>query len=200
MTDPVQLKTRRSSDIGQLVMSWLDVEERPRILVRDDLTLVWANRPAHTVLAERRDLMLRDGSLAMVNRASAEALANLVRVAGSTVSHWSVAREDGDGRLVMSALRLQTTNGLAAVGITFQGAGSAVAPVLGGFKEAFGLTSAESQVIGALMDGETAGRIGHRLEITIDTVRTHIRNAYVKLDVNSREQMFRRLSPFLQGQ
>ena len=72
--------------------------------------------------------------------------------------------------------------------------------MLGGFKEAFGLTVAESQVIGALMDGETAGRIGHRLEITIDTVRTHIRNAYVKLDVNSREQMFRRLSPFLQGQ
>jgi DNA-binding CsgD family transcriptional regulator len=200
MTDPVQLKARRSSDIGQLMMSWLDVEERPRILVRDDLTLVWANRLARSVLAERLDLMLRDGVLAMANRASAEALSNLVRGAGPTVSHWSVGREDGDGHLVLSALRLQTANGLAAVGIIFHGTRSAVAPALGGFKEAFGLTAAESQVIGALMDGETAGRIGDRLEITIDTVRTHIRNAYVKLDVNSREQMFRRLSPFLQGQ
>ena len=87
MTDPVQLKTRRSSDIGQLVMSWLDVEERPRILVRDDLTLVWANRQAHSVLAERRDLVLRDGVLAMVNRASAEALSTFVGGAGATVCH-----------------------------------------------------------------------------------------------------------------
>jgi DNA-binding CsgD family transcriptional regulator len=200
MADLGQLKTRRSSDIGQLIMSWVDVEERPRVLVRHDLILLWANRLAHSVLTERRDLILRDGALAMANRANTEALSDFIRDAGAEISRWSLDRDDGDGHLVLSALRVHTADGLSAIGVIFHGTGAAFAPVLGGFKEAFGLTVAETQVIGALLDGETARRIGDRLSITVDTVRTHIRNAYVKLDVNSREQMFRRLSPFLQGQ
>jgi DNA-binding CsgD family transcriptional regulator len=51
----------------------------------------------------------------------------------------------------------------------------------------------------AVLDGEAAEGVGIRLGITLETVRTHIRNAYVKLGVGSREQMFRLLIPFFDG-
>ena len=199
MANIVQLKARPVSDIGALLTSWADVEERPRALVQLNLVLLWASDLARDVLSERRDIMLRDGVLTMIDHANSDALASFVRQAGPDPSHWCSARRDGDGHLLFSARLMQTAEGVNAVGLVFHGTGADFAPVWIGFKEAFGLTVAESEVIAALLDGETADRIGDRLAITVDTVRTHIRNAYVKLDVSSREQMFRRLSPFLEG-
>lgn len=62
------------------------------------------------------------------------------------------------------------------------GAGRTVAPDGAG---ALGLTDREQDVLRCLVQGMTYGMAGEHLHISIDTVRSHIRNIYAKLQVHT---------------
>lgn len=49
----------------------------------------------------------------------------------------------------------------------------------------FGLTARETEVARLLVQGSSYKSIAHRLGVSIDTVRSHIRRVYAKLDVHS---------------
>ncbi len=59
------------------------------------------------------------------------------------------------------------------------------------------LSSRERQIIQALVDGLSYKMIGDRLSISIDTVRFHIKNIYLKLQVNSKTEV---ISKSLKGE
>jgi DNA-binding CsgD family transcriptional regulator len=192
----VRFRPRRRGDLGQYLLRWASLDETPRVLVLDDLSVIWSNAAARVAFAERRDLTIRAGVLAMTDRANAHAFASFVRSTGDERSDWCLPRGDGDGHLLFRGIRLETEDGGEAVALWFHGTGSDYRPAWTGFREAFGLTAAESDAVRALLEGETARDIAARLTISVGTVRTHIRNAYAKLDVSSREHLFRRLVPF----
>jgi DNA-binding CsgD family transcriptional regulator len=48
-----------------------------------------------------------------------------------------------------------------------------------------------------MIDGRTADEIAGDLAVSVETTRSHIRSIYGKLNVSSREAMFRRIQPFL---
>jgi DNA-binding NarL/FixJ family response regulator len=50
------------------------------------------------------------------------------------------------------------------------------------------LSSKETEVLKCLVDGDSYKGVGERLDIKMDTVRTHIRRIYRKLQVNSRTE------------
>ncbi|HEY8903774.1 MAG TPA: response regulator transcription factor [Chthoniobacterales bacterium] len=50
------------------------------------------------------------------------------------------------------------------------------------------LSSKETEVLRCLVDGDSYKGVGERLDIKMDTVRTHIRRIYRKLQVNSRTE------------
>ncbi|HXQ14970.1 MAG TPA: LuxR C-terminal-related transcriptional regulator [Caulobacteraceae bacterium] len=196
-TNVVRFRPRRRVDPSQYLLRWASLDETPRVLVLEDLSVLWTNAAARIALAERRDIAVRAGALAMTDRANAQALANFVRSASDQPSDWCLPRSDGDGHLLFRAVRLDGGDGGEdAIAIGFHGTGADFQPAWTGFKEAFGLTTAETDIVRALLDGETAAGIAARLAISVGTVRTHIRNAYAKLEVNSREHLFRRLTPF----
>jgi DNA-binding CsgD family transcriptional regulator len=51
------------------------------------------------------------------------------------------------------------------------------------------LTDAELRVIGLVLDGSTNAIVAQRLQLSLHTVKTHIRNAFAKLDIHSRMQL-----------
>ena len=57
-----------------------------------------------------------------------------------------------------------------------------------------GLTLREYEIVRHLAAGATAREIGERLEITIHTARTHIKNIYEKLGVANRAELVRRIA------
>jgi DNA-binding CsgD family transcriptional regulator len=57
-----------------------------------------------------------------------------------------------------------------------------------------GLTLREYEIVRHLAAGATAREIGERLEITIHTARTHIKNIYEKLGVANRAELVRRVA------
>ena len=60
-------------------------------------------------------------------------------------------------------------------------------------KESTHLTAREEQIIAGLVDGLSYKLIADRLTISIDTVRYHIKNIYVKLQVNSKSEVVSKL-------
>jgi DNA-binding CsgD family transcriptional regulator len=64
-------------------------------------------------------------------------------------------------------------------------------------RQAFGLTDAEHSVAEHLMNGHTAEETAAQLGVGIETIRTHIKRTYAKLDVSSREALFNRLRSFV---
>jgi len=59
--------------------------------------------------------------------------------------------------------------------------------------EAFGLTAREEQVLVGLARGLSLAAIGRELQISRQTVKTHVENLYEKLDVHSRVEAARTL-------
>lgn len=58
------------------------------------------------------------------------------------------------------------------------------------------LTPRERDLLSALADGQTNSQIAHDLEISLNTVKFHLKNLYEKLGVNNRAQAVAR---FLAG-
>ncbi|MDZ7766483.1 MAG: two-component regulator propeller domain-containing protein [Melioribacteraceae bacterium] len=57
------------------------------------------------------------------------------------------------------------------------------------------LTERENDVVNALVEGLSYKLIASKLDISIDTVRQHIRNVYRKLSVNSKARSYRQEAP-----
>ena len=51
------------------------------------------------------------------------------------------------------------------------------------------LSRREREVLLAMMDGKRGGQIAGDLDISADTVRTHTRNIFAKLDLTSRSEL-----------
>jgi DNA-binding NarL/FixJ family response regulator len=66
-----------------------------------------------------------------------------------------------------------------------------------GLGDAYNLTPSEETVLQKMMRGNNVEKIARSSNTSPETVRTHVRRAYSKMSVSSREEMFSRLKPFL---
>ncbi|RJY09814.1 helix-turn-helix transcriptional regulator [Aurantiacibacter aquimixticola] len=62
--------------------------------------------------------------------------------------------------------------------------------------EAFGLTPSEAHIVELLMSGHCPVEIASKLGVSVNTVRAHVRHCYDKMDVSSREELWRTVSPY----
>lgn len=61
----------------------------------------------------------------------------------------------------------------------------------------FGVTRTEQQTLLRMLQGDGVAKIAEDLDKSVLTVRTHVKRLYAKLGVQSREQLFARIGPFL---
>lgn len=54
------------------------------------------------------------------------------------------------------------------------------------------LTKRETEILSKIAEGKTKGQVAAELFIDLETVRSHVKNIYVKLDVNSKAQAIKR--------
>jgi DNA-binding CsgD family transcriptional regulator len=178
-----------------LALTWLEGEDAPRMMCGDDLTLLWANRAARAELEGNFDLVERDGAILILNRAHQAALATFVSLAGEGTSTFSFPRQNGDGHILFRARRIE---GLRArcVGLAFNQTGTEFLVHFAELASIFRLTGAEQGVLDQMLGGFTADEIATATPVTLNTIRSHIRHIYQKLDVTSREELFWRLRPY----
>lgn len=177
--------------------AWLSDTSRGLVIVRYDLTTIWANPVAHQLAAF--GINLSDGRLSIGNEAITDSLRRFVVGLDRTAGGWAATVPGGEQIVVRGDPT--TPDGMdPAVVLTFQLAHESEKHIVwAGLQATFGLTKTETSIVKRLLGGSGAECIAAETSVTLDTIRTHIRRVYLKLGVRSREQLFARLLQFRVG-
>lgn len=188
------------SRVDDLALKWLALDTHARLIVNQDMRICWTNDEAARELARRRDMESNTGVLRTVNRGLQRQLQEFVRACTSTLASWNLPRSDGDGHLIIRAQRLSGDAYHVAAGCTygllFFGTGSEFEARYANLDKVFHLTASEHRVLLAMIGGHDATAAAAVLDVSIETVRSHIRNIYSKIGVASREALFFKLRPY----
>lgn len=185
------------SVISNLALTWAELDRHPRVIVDDNLRLLWVNSQADVLLDQRRDLQRLDGHFAPVNLGLRQQLETFIRGCTSMVGSWNLARADGDGHMVVRAQKLDDLPGRGcAYGISFYGTGSDFSASYADLDKVFALTPKEYRVLLDMINGLPADEVAQLREVSVETVRSHIRRIYEKVGVASREGLFFKLRPY----
>lgn len=60
-------------------------------------------------------------------------------------------------------------------------------------RERFGMTARKAELAGLLLEGFNPKRMARRLDVSVNTIRTHIARMLAKVGVNRQADMIRRL-------
>jgi ATP/maltotriose-dependent transcriptional regulator MalT len=184
----------RALPVGTLVTAWLDRATVPLAIVDRNLDLVWANRAAHQDLEEGIVLELRDDRLRCRSRNHHAVLAQLVIEAAEAVSTAFIKGETEP--LLLRAVRIGDDEDAGAVGLRWHRLSQRRPARFTDLDVAFGLTPTEHKILLNLCEGSSATKVAEDLNVSMETVRSHIRGIYIKLNVCSREEMFACVQPF----
>ncbi len=168
---------------GRAAVNWIEGERRARLIVSRDLEVMWMNGAARALSDDGEAFGLEGRRLAP----SSPILASLVASAGADEARCTVMPGDGGRRWVAWARQVCAAP-TALIGLTLQRArGEARFQAL--IDHHF-LTPSEGRIIEMLLGGAETGRIAQALDISIETLRTHLKHAYQKMGVRSRGELF----------
>lgn len=179
--------------------AWYALFPKPSLIIRiADLHVIWHNACAQR-LFEGPDFQLHDDTLVATDRTQAAELRAVLASLGDEPKACCHRPRDGDGHYVILLQRLEPKGEAPAVAMTFHHSSSPGRYVWADIASIFGLTPAEASIVKKLMDGARADCIAEDLSISVDTVRTHIRRIYAKMNVQRREQLFSEVAPYRLG-
>lgn len=171
------------------LMSWLHEEPRLRILVAPNGDIAWMSRAAEA-LPDRVFPFAAAGGAGGERRLDPVIAGRLASLTQER-SHYLISTASADWVIWAQAVRTCEEDGSIGhpfVGLTLRQRGET--PELEALAEACHLTRAEVRIIAALMAGQDTATAARGLGISLHTLRTHVRHAYRKLGVTTREGLF----------
>jgi DNA-binding CsgD family transcriptional regulator len=180
----------------RLALHWLTLDEISRVLVDETLRLLWANEAAKRSFEAKVNLELRDGAIGAYNRAQHNELMGFVLGASRDISSLCMPCDDKDGHYLFRVRQIASWGERRFLGLTFHRTGKTYRSSFPDLATAFQLTVREERVLRQMLEGRTATDIAEQLSLSIETVRSHIRNLYAKIGVSSRELLFAKVQPY----
>jgi DNA-binding CsgD family transcriptional regulator len=182
--------------VDRILVEWIDGDARARILVDANLNLHWVSSRAEALMKANNSVLHRNGRVVPRDRRLEGELRTFVQEATNELSAQCIADRRSGEQVVLTARRLHSP-WEHLVGVTLHPAGEDCDVRLADLRQALGLTRMEARVAHHLFCGKTAEETAEDLKVSLDTVRTHIKRAYAKLGVSSREHFFRKLTPYV---
>ena len=119
------------------------------------------------------------------------AFSNLLQVDGGVRVLLVPWREDED-HWVCRAVALAASD-LPLIGLSIHAAGGSFQPRWADVSITFGLTQAEQEVLNALLCGRSPLDVSERWNVSINTIRTHVRHLHDKLNVRDQHELWRKM-------
>ncbi len=180
------------------IFDWVTKKERKaRLIVDRAMKLIWANGAAYDLLTQGSPIALADNGSVIARQ---EQLRGRIEQAMRSPVEESLFMIEGGGDMGSDLLvrleRLPESGAKGHFGLQL----IRHAPPPGGWSETlaghFQLTRKQTEVLTRMISGESSEDIGKAMGISVETVRTHVRDVYAKLRVSSREELFVRVRPF----
>ncbi|MFC7499032.1 LuxR C-terminal-related transcriptional regulator [Enterovirga sp. GCM10030262] len=184
------------TSLGDILLGWADRDPLPRAVVDSHLNLLWTNRAAEALLARRDCLTNHKGQLCFADRGRQETMIEFIDGTGKDLNSFCLPCADGDEHLLFRVQEIGRSVGGRIFGMIFFPSVSGFTAKFANLDKAFQLTPTEYRVLRDMLEGNTADEVARHLSVSIETVRSHIRQLYAKLNVTSREGMFHRIAPY----
>lgn len=182
-------------DSGELALQWLGAERAAKLLIDETLRVLWANSTALKWFQARDCLSMVAGQLSLGRSDSAlKALLKRMDVTGAGLC---LPVQGSRAHMILCAKRVSKLTDDPIFGLTARRTDEIAPAEMVGVLEVFRLTPSEFGVLKLLVAGFPAQQVADEQGTSIETVRTHIRRLYAKMDVSSREELLSRLRPFL---
>ena len=162
------------------------------MVIKRDGQLIACSEIARFAIDKRECLRLEHGYVVPVDSRYRGAFEKLLMVDSQSVQTLLHPCFQTGGHWIMRA----TASEDRRVFVTLQHATSQHRSTLADLHEAFGLTPSEADIAIALYNGLSAQEVADQQDISIHTVRAHLRRCYDKMQINSREQLWHRLSAY----
>ncbi len=179
------------------------------VLVLDEEgRLLLANRQARTLIAEAAALQLQPGGWVRpahpaLRPAFARMVAETARLAegkGLAVSPvlrlpLGLDRQAADGVVVMACplpASMRASGSAERVMLYLHDGRFEAKPPAERLRLAFGLTPAEARVLDRLLAGDDVAQVAEALRVRPSTVRTHLKNLFVKMDCSRQSELLRK--------
>lgn len=179
-----------------LALKWVDAERQARVLCTDALEVIWANSAAYASLRDGSEVEFRGSTLALRNRAAQTSFSAFLADCDEIQKSFCLVCDDGDGHLLIRARQLGSDGPRRFLGVTFVRTGSSFSAEYSDIDKVYQLTPAETRILAALIEGHTVDRIAGNGSVSVETVRSHIRSIYGKMNVTSREGLFFKIRAF----
>ncbi len=179
-------------DLEPLLSCWEALDGRIRLILSRDGKLIAGSPGAGGLLAQGGPLVCTNARSIVCSKSSHRQLRQILSAAVGATETIVVPKHTSQGHYVMSATGICA----AAVAVAVRDADVEFTTVLADLEEVFGLTRCEVLVIEKLMHGHAAQHIADELDVSVHTVRAHLRHCYDKLEVSSREELWQRLAPY----
>lgn len=194
-TRRLRLSDRDRFDIGSILPNWLGNDGRNRMVLTVSGRLVWSNHAADRYLNAGVDFHATREFVRIADPTQSTAFEAFLAAASPQMTSWYYRRSSGDGGLLLRAWRIDLRPE-PVIGVVFHSTGADFQPKWADFASAFGLTPGENRMAAGLLEGRSADELASNFQLTVGTVRTHIKRLYGKLGVSSRGEFFRALAPF----
>lgn len=179
-------------EASQTLAHWIYQERQARLVTAPDGEVLWISAAARTRLEADASLSIRDGWLTGATHDTSQRLRSLLGAVSSAAPCW-LSEDDGT---VIWAQYIQSS-GAGCVGLTFRYPGEGLD--VGALAEIRQLTGAQTRILGLMLRGTDAAEIAVSLDISVETLRTHVKHVYRKLGVKNRGALFAMAMLFAQA-
>ena len=181
------------ASLREAAFTWLDSDYKPRMVLRPDATIAWMNLGARRLIERCPAKLVAEQMLRLAECSHDAQLHRFIEHLDAEPGSLAIKFEGEDSFCVFRGWRMPAID-RSCIEIRFSNLVNA--PGLIDFASVFGLTASEARTAAALYGGLSARGIADGHSISIDTVRSHIRQIYSKMGVSGREQLFRQLDAF----
>jgi DNA-binding CsgD family transcriptional regulator len=187
--------------LSELCLAVLDRFERGAILLASDGLIIDANTPARERLAAAELLASRAGRLvfndSMLNLELERVLRDRKHDSARARSFALYGkRSDGQPplRVLVSPLPESEAHNVAFLAFLFAGPGEGTEISQDLLKEMYGLSAAEAEVAARLYEGHSVDDIAGLLELSPNTIRTHVKHVFAKCNVRKQSELLQLLA------
>ena len=179
-------------DASRALARWINEERQARLIVTPAGEVIWMSAAARALIDAGSVLVVQSGRLTGASQRSSERLHWVLASVGAAAPCWVLEETNA----VIWAQQIEGAGGSMCIGLTIRPLGEELDVTA--LADARHLTAAEARVVGMMLAGAETGRIAQALDISVETLRTHVKHIYRKLGVNSRGALIPRALPFVQ--